>query len=324
MDSGMEYTMLGASGLRVSRVAFGCAPIGGYDYGKVDDRASVASIRRALELGVNLFDVADVYGFGHAEEVLGRALQDAGARDVIVATKVGVRWDASGATWRDLSAAWISRAVEDSLRRLRLDRIPLYQMHWPDPAMPLAETMEMLERLRLTGKIANVGACNFDSALLRAASAHGTIVTNQLPFSLADPLHAETIHASLCERGMSTLAYNVLAHGLFSGKYGPHAAFEGTDLRRRSPLFHTDRLPANLRIVERLRQVGARHGRTPAQVAIRWSLQQHGVGVALTGVKRVAQIEENVGGCGWSLSPDECDELARPEQIENPNTPETA
>ena len=313
--------MLGASGLRVSRVAFGCAAIGGYDYGPVDDRASVAAIHRALELGVNLFDVADVYGFGHAEEVLGRALQEAGARDAIVATKTGVRWDASGSTRRDLSAAWIVHAVEDSLRRLRLERIPLYQLHWPDPATPLTETMECLENLRREGKIAAVGLCNFDATLVAAASAHCEIFTNQLPFSIAERLHAETIDECFRKHGVWTLAYNVLAHGLFSGKYGPDASFEGTDLRRRNPMFHPDYLRANLQVVERLRMVGARHSRTPAQIAIRWLLQQQGVAVGLTGVKCVAQIEENAGSCGWSLSPAECDELTFPvDQIENSDT----
>lgn len=156
----MDRVSLGSTDLHVSRVGFGCAVMGGWDYGAADDNESISAVHAALDQGINFFDTADVYGLGHAEEVLGRALRDQGD-DVVVATKFGVRWDAQGRTVRDCSPGWVVRALEDSLRRLGRERISLYQIHWPDPTVPIEDTMEALERCRAQGKIQHIGCCNF-------------------------------------------------------------------------------------------------------------------------------------------------------------------
>lgn len=312
----MEFTTLWPSGPRVSRVAFGCAAIGGYDYGPVDDQTSVAAIHRALELGVNFFDVADVYGLGHAETILGRAIRSAAARgEAIVATKGGVRWDARGRTRRDLSPLWIADAVDGSLRRLGVSVIDLYQLHWPDPATPLDDTLEALVRLQAQGKIRQIGVCNFGVADLAAAQRCTRIVGHQLPYSVADQSRHAVIEAAWTSTGTPTLAYNVLAHGLLSGRGREPDSFAATDLRRRPDVVPGDWRQLCMRLSEQLAALGASHEKTAAQVAIRWVLEQPGVAVALTGVKRPEQIEENVGGCDWALPSAERHALGTTEQV---------
>ena len=156
----MEYVKFGSTPLTISRIGVGCAAIGGYDYGKVDDRESVTAIRKAFDLGITFFDTADVYGFGHAEEILAQALGKHRA-EVIVATKFGVSWEGKGRTTRDISAARVVEALEGSLRRLKLECIPLYQIHWHDFRTSLEETMQALKRCQEAGKVRFVGCCNF-------------------------------------------------------------------------------------------------------------------------------------------------------------------
>lgn len=299
----MEYCSLGCSGLMVSRLAFGCAAMSGFDYGAVDDRESERAVHRAIELGVNFFDTADVYGLGHAEEVLGRALRPYAVRsDILVATKFGVRWDAHGQTEHDLSPRRVRQAVEGSLRRLQLDCIPLYQIHWPDERVPIAQTLEALRECQERQQIAVIGCCNFSAALVEEAQQFGRLESLQLPFSLAQGGNEATFCSAMKERHMATLAYNVLAQGLLTGKYSRDSTFEGTDLRQRSDLFRGAMFERNLNLLQRVRAVAMRRGKTPAQVAIRWALDSPWLSCAITGVKRVEQIEENVGAMDWILS----------------------
>jgi aryl-alcohol dehydrogenase-like predicted oxidoreductase len=296
----MESASLGRTGLRVSRVGFGCAAIGGYDYGPADDRDSIGAVRAALDAGVTFFDTADVYGLGHAEEILGRALGPR-ARDAVIATKVGVRWDSSGRTARDLNPAWVVGALEGSLQRLGVDCIPLYQIHWPDPDTPIGETMQALERCREAGKILHLGCCNFSVELVDSAQDAGRLESIQLPLSLGQREWEAVAEACDSRHGMSVLCYNPLAQGLFGGRYSRASVFGPEDLRSRSGLFQGEQFEANLAILDRLRVVAARLGRTPAQVAIRWVLEQPGITCAITGARRASQVVENVAASGWRL-----------------------
>ncbi|MGD0920906.1 MAG: aldo/keto reductase [Terriglobia bacterium] len=300
----MEYVRFGLTDLNISRIGMGCAAIGGYDYGSVDDQESLAAVQRALDLGINLFDTADVYGFGHSEEILSRAL--AGRRhEVVIATKFGVNWNQEGKTFRDLSAKRVVQALEASLRRLKLDCIPVYQIHWPDPKTPIAETLEALRKCQEAGKIRHIGCSNFPADLVDQAQACCRVESIQMPYSLAERAYWETIRWCRERHTMTILAYNPLAQGLFTGKYGAQSKFEGTDLRRRSELLRGDKLKSNLAILDRLRLVGDRHGRTPAQVAIRWILEDPSQICVLVGLKTVAQAEQNAGGAGWALPPED-------------------
>jgi myo-inositol catabolism protein IolS len=297
----MEYVRLNQTDLNVSRVGFGCAAIGGYDYGKADDRVSIRAINEAIDLGVNFFDTADVYGLGHAEELLGQAL---GSRrhDVIVATKFGVDWDETGNTQLDISPERVSRALDESLRRLKLDCIPLYQIHWPDGKTPIAQTIEALRRSQEAGKIRYIGCCNFPLNLIEEAQTSGRIASLQLPYSLVEREPENLLRDAHNRLRMATLCYNPLAQGLLTGKYCRESKFDSSDLRSRSTLFQGDKFDLNLSVVEKVKIVAQRLGRTPAQVAVRWLLDNDFIDCALVGIRTSAQLKENSEITGWQLS----------------------
>jgi len=297
----MEYRQLGRTALTISRIGFGCAAIGGYDYGKVCDKDSIAAVHRALEVGVNFFDTADVYGFGHSEEVLGQALSGR-SKDVVVATKVGVAWDDLGRRRRDLSPTYIRKAIDNSLRRLQIECIPLYQIHWPDPLTPLGETVDALTECQRAGKIQVIGCCNFSLKTVEEAQTMCRIESIQLPFSLIDRRYEREIQQCWQQHNMAILCYNVLAHGLLTGKYNQSSRFDNTDLRQRSSFFDVEQMASNMRLLKQLRRVGTRHARSPAQTAVRWALSHAAVTCAITGAKHAKQIDENAGSVGWCFS----------------------
>ncbi len=290
----MEYTTLGQSDVIVSRIAFGCAAIGGYDYGSANDAESIAAVRAAMAAGVTLFDTADVYGFGHAEEVLSRAL-GTDRSSVVIATKVGVRWDQNGRTRRDSSPAYITSAVDESLRRLRVECLTLVQLHWPDTAVPIAETMGALQRCREAGKVRLVGCCNFAMELIDAAQHCGHVDSLQIPLSLGERTCLPVVRECAERYGMAVLCYNTLAQGLFSGKFEPNATFPREDLRSRSALFSGTWRDTNFLLLERLRDVAGSEVGTTSQVAVRWVLEQPGVTSAIVGARSAQQATENAG-----------------------------
>lgn len=298
----METRTLGSSDLTVSVVGFGCWAIGGTDWGPVDDRDSVQAIHAALDAGVTLFDTADFYGFGHAEEVLAEAL--AGRKDkVVVATKGGLRWDAGGANVRrDGSPAHLTAAVEASLRRLKTDCIDLYQVHWPDEAVPVAESVGQLQRLREAGKLRHVGVSNFDAAQLAAALGTGPVVSLQMPLSLLDR-RAEAAQLPFCQtHGLGVLAYSPLAMGLLTGKYVAEEVFSESDVRGWFPMFRGETFRAHLRTIEQLGPIASGEGKSLGQLAARWVIEHAGVTAALIGARSAEQVAQNVGAAGWMLS----------------------
>jgi aryl-alcohol dehydrogenase-like predicted oxidoreductase len=289
-------------------LGFGTAGIGGYDYGHVDDRTSIDAVRRALDLGVVLFDTADVYGLGHAETVLSQAL--GGRRhDVMIATKVGVCWDDGGRTARNLSPDYLERALHDSLRRLRIDSIPLYQVHWPDPEVPVETTLESLRRLQQQGKIQRIGCCNVDLDWVERAQTVCRVDAIQVPFSLVQREWIPTMVECRRRFSMATLAYNVLGQGLLTGKFQRGANFETSDLRSRSHLFQGDAHERGLRALDAVRDVAARRSISPAQVTLRWTMEQPFVDVALAGCKTPTQVDDNAGSLSTPLTADDLERL---------------
>lgn len=291
----MEYARLGRTmTLDVSRIGVGCWAMGGHGWGGADETAAIEAIRAALDCGVTLFDTADVYGLGVAEEILAKGL---GARrhGVIVSTKFGVTWDAEGRTGRDCSPAYLAHALEASLRRLRLERIPLYFIHWPDPATPLEATLEALAGLQRQGKIGVVGCSNFPPASLRDALAYGVIEVVQGPYNLLS--EDDTVLRVCREANVAFIAFDVLAKGLLTGRFKAGDTFPEMHVRSRDPNFQGERYLANLRAVDELRATAAGTGKTAAQSAIQAVLATPGVACALTGVTRRAQVIENVGTC---------------------------
>ncbi len=303
----MEYRTLGRSDLRVSVIGLGTLAIGGA-YGPVGEGQALATIRRALDLGVNFIDTSDNYGLGRAEEIVGKAIQS--RRDqVVLATKGGTPWDERGRITNDCRAGTIIEAVEASLRRLRTDYIDLYQIHLPDPETPFEETALALEQLRKAGKIRYVGLSNFWTEELEAWLSVGEIVSNQMPYNF---LHRdiEGKILPLCwERKIGVIAYTPLLMGLFAGKLTPDSQFGQGDHRAAYPQFQGEAFRQSLRLIERLRPLAEEFGLTLAQLVLRWVISRPGVTCAIPGAKHPEQVEDNVRAGEKSFAEEELERI---------------
>jgi len=300
----MEYRELGSTGLKPSVIGLGTWVMDGWMWGGAEDRESLATIRRAIDLGVNLLDTAPIYGHGRSEELVGQAIADSGRREhLILATKVGLEWNPEKTrVWRNASRARISQEIEESLCRLRTDYIDIYQVHWPDRQTPFEETMKALMELQHQGKIRFIGLSNFDAVQTECCLTVGTVHVLQPPFNLFERGIEETVLPYCRHKGIGTLIYGPLCRGLLSGKYRGHETFCKGDVREMDPKFKGETFRKHVACVERLRRVSAQYGKTVGQMAIRWCLDQPGVTVALCGARRPDQLEDNIGGAGWSLS----------------------
>lgn len=304
----MEYRWLGGSELRVSAIGLGTLPFGGA-YGPLDEEEAAAVVHRALDGGINFFDTSDNYGHGRAEELLGRALRGRRSR-AIVATKGSTALDARGRTANDARPETILRAAEESLNLLETDWIDLYQVHLPDPATPVDDTAQALERLVQAGKVRYVGVSNFWEEDLLAWLEVSPAVANQMPYNL---LHRDIEDGllPLCrKRGIGLIAYQPLLFGLFAGRIGPGTAFAPQDHRRAYPGFgELIRATAGLRA--RLATLAREWGLTPAQLALRWAISRPGVTCAIPGAKRAEQVEENARAGERPFTSDELAEINR-------------
>jgi myo-inositol catabolism protein IolS len=304
----MEYTVLGDSDLRVSRLGFGGCPMGGHGWGAVDLSEIERAIHIALDHGVNLFDTADIYGFGESEKVLGRVLKT--RRDeFVVATKFGVRRIGSKITY-DNSPGWIEKALEMSLKRLGVECIDLYQIHYKDESTPWEEIFETLERKREQGKIRYYGLSNIfykDVAHLELPDA---TVSFQLEYSLANRAYEMDILEMAKEKMLGFLSWGSLGQGILSGKYRHDTRFPQDDRRSRKVYenFHR-KFERNLALVEIMKQIGKHKKKSLPQIAIRWIMDNLEFGVALVGVKTTSQIRDNLGTFGWRLRADEVELL---------------
>lgn len=305
----MEYVRLGATDLNVSRLGLGCEVLGGTDWGVVDEKLAMSAVSRALDVGINLFDTADVYGLGRSEEMLSRALGER-RYDVVIVSKFGVNWreDPCGGrakTFFDSSPRHVVTALERSLRRLRIDCIPLYLIHWPDPKTPISATMEALIKCQAAGKVRYIGVSNFPASLMLEAHRVARLAAVEVQYSLVHRHVEQDLLPHAQQEGIPVLVYGTLAQGLLTGKYSPESRFDGDDRRHRLPHFSEKAWPTNLRIIDRVRRVCARYGKEPAQVAVRWVLSNPAVSCAIVGAKSPAQVDSNVGALGWELSPED-------------------
>ena len=308
----MEYRTLGKTGIRISAVAFGAWAIGGpgqWGWGPVDDAESIGAIHRALDLGVTLIDTADAYGAGHSEEVVGRAL-GVHRKDIILATKFGVLLDERGNEVGVSGARdHVVRSCEASLRRLGTDWIDLYQMHTPDDATPLEETMTALGALLHQGKIRAIGVSNFSCEQLEEAAGFVELASDQPPYSLFHREIEKDVLPWCAAHDLSVLAYAPMAHGLLTGAIQPGRRFPEGDWRSQDEHFQGETLRGNLKVVERLRTIAARSGHTVAQLAIAWVLSRSPRLIALVGTRRAGQIEETITGGDWHLTAGEMQEI---------------
>ncbi|MFG1478226.1 aldo/keto reductase [Xanthobacter sp. V4C-4] len=286
----MEQIELGASGVTTSRIGLGTWAIGGWMWGGSDEAEAIATIRAAVECGITLIDTAPVYGFGHSEEIVGKALADGLREKAQIATKVGLAWR-DGRVFRDSRPARIRQEIEDSLRRLRTDVIDLYQVHWPDLETPFEDTARVLEELRREGKIRAVGVSNYAPAQMDAFRAVARLDAVQPPYNLFEREIEADVLPYAARTGLTVLSYGALCRGLLSGRMDAATTFEGDDLRKVDPKFTAPRFPQYLQAVAELQALArARYGKSVLALALRWVLDQ-GPTIALWGARRPGQLD---------------------------------
>jgi aryl-alcohol dehydrogenase-like predicted oxidoreductase len=286
----------------VSRIGLGTWSIGGWMWGGTDEQEAVETIRTALEHGINLIDTAPVYGFGQSEEIVGRAIAEFGKRDeIVIATKVGLEWRGEQ-IFRNSTRARILKEIANSLRRLRTDYIDIYQVHWPDPLVPIEETAEAMHQLYKQGRIRAIGVSNYSLEQMNILRYVAPLHTAQPPYNLFERGVEEEVLPYCRFHGISALTYGALCRGLLSGRMKLDSEFRGDDLRKLDPKFQPPRYAQYLRAVERLdRFAQENYGRRVLELAVRWALDQPSVTVALWGARHPKQLDPVAAVTGWKL-----------------------
>jgi len=313
----METRKLGNSDLQITRLGFGAWAIGGsgweFAWGHQEDADSIDAIHRSLDLGVNWIDTAAVYGTGHSEEVVAQSLEAWRGRRPYVFTKCVLRWDDKGHVTQNHTAASIRSECEDSLRRLKIEVIDLYQMHWPpsDNGAGLEEAWQTMAALQKEGKVRWIGVSNFNVEQLKRAEKIASPTSLQPPYSLIRRQVDKEILPYCKQQGIGVIAYAPMASGLLTGAMTREraAALPADDFRSKNPEFREPRLSKNIDLVERLRKVGARHGRNPGEVAIAWVLSNPAVTGAIVGARNAKQAEGVMRAGELKLSPEEIAEI---------------
>ena len=303
---------------KVARIGFGCCPMGMHGWGATDETELVRAVHAALGKGVNLFDTADVYGIGESEKVLGKALKGM-RQEAIIATKFGVRIK-DGKTFYDNSMGWINNAVDLSLSRLQTDYIDLYQVHNWDGKIPFDEIFGILSGLKKAGKILAFGVTNIDLKDVNVDRIPGNLSTFSFEYGLAKRTYEPKIFSNHEKLGLCFLSWGSLGQGILSGKYDENSDLPENDRRRREVYrnFHGKKLEHNLRIVDYMRKILNNYeNKTLTQMAIRWILDQIPFSIALTGVKRSEQLEENIGGLGWKIDPEHHSRLCELSEVDS-------
>ena len=308
--SNMEQRPMGISGLNVSAVSMGTWAIGGDNWGAVNDDDSIAAIREAIEVGMTFIDTADIYGKGHSEEIVGRAIK--GRREqAIIATKAANRWNEQGEVRRDCSYGYILQAARASLKRLQIDYIDVYIIHGPDPNTPIPETMRALEKLLRDGVVRAVGVSRYNREQIKEAQDCIQLHVAQYPLNIFRRQEITPILPFCREHNIGVMVYAPLSKGLLTGKFDAGTSFPENDMRSRMGAFQGEPFQKSLSAAEQMKPIAEKHGKTLAQLAINWNLCQPGVTTALTGAKKPAQVKENAGGAGWQLTQADLDEIER-------------
>ena len=312
----MKTKQLGNSDLFITPVGYGSWAIGGggwqFAWGKQNDSDSVATIYRALELGVNWIDTAAVYGLGHSEEIVARALTSWSGQRPYIFTKCGLRWDEHGQTYSVLRASSIRQECEASLRRLGVETIDLYQIHWPvEDEKELEEGWATMAQLQREGKVRWIGVSNFDVKQMERAQAIAPITSLQPRYSLVHPEVESEILPFCQQQGIGTIVYSPMASGLLTGAMTREriAGLPEDDWRKHNPDFNEPRLSLHLAFAERLRLIGRRHNCTAGAVAVAWTLRHPAVTAAIVGARTSEQVNEVVAAAGIHLTESDLKEI---------------
>jgi aryl-alcohol dehydrogenase-like predicted oxidoreductase len=310
----VQKRQLGNSDLRITPIGLGAWAIGGpgwaFTWGPQDDNDSIAALREGLQAGINWIDTAAVYGLGHSEEIVARAIEGFSPKPYVF-TKCERVWNEKGEIRSVLKRDSIRGECENSLRRLRTDVIDLYQIHWPDPDEDIEEGWSALAELQQEGKVRWIGVSNFNVSQMRRISRIAPITSLQPPYSLVTPGVQEEILPFCEQNNIGVIVYAPMKSGLLTGRMTRERiqSLPEEDWRRRNPDFQEPRLSRNLRLVELLREIGSRHGRRPGEVAIAWTLRNTAVTAAIVGVRKPGQIRELVGAAEFRLTGDELLEI---------------
>ncbi|HET8909092.1 MAG TPA: aldo/keto reductase [Ktedonobacterales bacterium] len=310
----METRPFGKTGMEITPIGFGAWAIGGgnweFGWGSQDDQQSIAAIHRALDLGINWIDTAAVYGLGHSEEMVARALDGMSQRPYVF-TKCSMIWNDQREVGHSLKRDSLRRELEASLRRLRVDAIDLYQIHWPSPDPEIEEGWAALAEFKREGKVRHIGVSNFNVEQLQRAAAIAPVETLQPPYSLLERDVEAEILPYAREHNIGVIVYSPMASGLLTGAMTRErvAAMPQDDWRKHDAEFQEPRLSQNLELVERLRAIGERHGRSPGEVAIAWALHNPAVTAAIVGSRSPEQTEGVIGAGAFRLTDDEVREI---------------
>ncbi len=295
-SSTQSLRKLGNSDLHLTPIGFGAWAIGGgnweFAWGPQDDSQSIAAIHRALDLGINWIDTAAIYGLGHSEEIVAKALKTTSHKPLVF-TKCSMRWHEDRTIYRSLKADSVREELENSLRRLGVETIDLYQIHWPNPEAELEEGWEALARLREQGKIRWIGVSNFNVEQMKRAQKIAPITSLQPPYSMLRPAIENEILPFALANGIGVINYSPMVSGLLTGKMTAErvAALPADDWRKRAVEFNEPRLSRNLQLVELLREIGAGHGVEPGVVAVAWTLRHPAITAAIVGGRSGQQVE---------------------------------
>jgi len=296
----METTEL--AGQKVSRVALGTWALGGSEWGAVPGDVAVATCLGAFERGINLIDTAPIYGHGRAEEMVGKALSAHGRReDFFIATKAGLSWNASG-VFTDSSESRLRAELEDSLRRLGTDSIDLYQVHWPDPLVPIAETAALLAQFQREGKVRALGVSNFSVTQMEEFRAVAPLASNQPPYNLFERQIDSEILPWCAANSVAVLTWSSLCRSLLTGRVQRGMKFDAGDIRNFDPKFQEPRFSQYMTAVDGLAAFAReRYDKSVLELAARWVLDRPGISVALWGARRPEQLDAVAGVMGWKL-----------------------
>jgi len=310
----MQTKQLGNSDMHLTPIGIGAWAIGGggwaFGWGPQDDNESVAAMQAGLDRGINWIDTAAIYGLGHSEEIVALALKGR-SKKPFVFTKCERVWNEKREIGKSLKAESIRREVEDSLRRLQLDVIDLYQIHWPEPDEEIEEGWTEMAKLKEQGKVRYIGVSNFNVEQLKRAQKIAPVTSLQPPYSLLSPEIEESILPYAGQNSIGVIVYSPMKSGLLTGAMTREriAAMPDDDFRKRTPQFQEPKLTQNLALVERMREMGQRHGRTPGEVAIAWTLRRPEVTAAIVGLRSAQQVDGVIGALDFRLSAAEVSEL---------------
>lgn len=311
----MQTVRFGKTELQITPIGFGAWAIGGgnweYAWGAQDDKESIAAIHKALDLGINWIDTAPVYGLGHSETVVAQALKGR-ANKPLIFTKCSLIWGDNRLVSSTLKAASVRQEVEDSLRRLQIDCIDLYQVHWPEPEDEIEEGWQVLAELKAAGKVAHIGVSNFNVAQMERIKKYAPIETLQPPYSLVKQEVAEEILPYCKKEDIGVIVYSPMYSGLLTGKMTTEriAAFPDDDWRKRDSEFQEPRLSRNLALQALLVEIGAKHKTSAAAVSIAWTLLNPAVTAAIVGARSAGQVEGFVDAANLKLDSEDTAKIA--------------